>query len=154
VGPVGRPAASSGTSMPRCALVLRAPGTCFLLLLCSLLLRTSALCSVGLALCSAGCCRPACHLPLTRCAIRGIRGRGIGRRSPPGSMGELGWAGCGPGAAALPLGCSVWWRAAPSGPPAAPPLFSGCWPQLGPRVPGSPGRANGDIKAHPGQGGY
>jgi hypothetical protein len=33
----------------------------------------------------------------TSCAIRGARGGDIGRRSPPGSCEELGWAGCGPG---------------------------------------------------------
>jgi hypothetical protein len=33
----------------------------------------------------------------TSCAIRGARGGNIGHRSPPGSRGELGWAGCAPG---------------------------------------------------------
>jgi hypothetical protein len=39
---------------------------------------------------------------MTSCAIRGARGGGIGRRSPPGFREELGWAGCGPGGPTWP----------------------------------------------------
>jgi hypothetical protein len=35
---------------------------------------------------------------------RGPRGGDIGRRSPPGSSEEMGWAGCGPGGPTWPLG--------------------------------------------------
>jgi hypothetical protein len=46
----------------------------------------------------------------TSCAIRGARGGGIGRCSPPGSSEELGWAGCGPGGPTWPqLGRWVRW---------------------------------------------
>jgi hypothetical protein len=51
----------------------------------------------------------------TSCAIRGARGGGIGRRSPPGFSEELGWAGCGPGGATWPLGRWVRWPVTPTG---------------------------------------
>jgi hypothetical protein len=51
----------------------------------------------------------------TSCAIRGARGRGIGHRWPPGSRGELGSAGCGPGGPTWPQGRWVRWPVTPTG---------------------------------------
>jgi hypothetical protein len=97
----------------------------------------------------------------TSCAIRGARGGDIGRRSPPGSSEELGWAGCGPGGANLapgPLGSVAGdpdrhrgWLLCPSSVPAAagrglrPRVFSAHGP--GPQLQvHAPARA---VTAHP-----
>jgi hypothetical protein len=53
--------------------------------------------------------------PQTSCAIRGARGGDIVHRSPPGSSGELGWAGCGPGGPTWPRGRLVRWTVTPTG---------------------------------------
>jgi hypothetical protein len=83
----------------------------------------------------------------TSCAIRGARGGNIGHRSPPGSRGERGGAGCAPGGPTWPLGRWVRWPVAPRPAPGLAPLAllcaGGCYQlpvpaagrELRPRVP-------------------